>query len=214
MKLARPTFNTTQIRKSRHGKVLGAKPSLILQQASQVDDSGTLYPHMDTYSTSEHDIRGAKNRLDDYDTAGRGMCSISHEGNAVGSEVEDFVVGFIMIQRAKIGKATHAMRHPEEVPSLATTPIHVTGIKDLKLFSRKILQLQSDKPWILEETYVSGPNEFLYALGREGVDGIRNPYDLCIVASDKARTQSRYYTISAFNVSEVRCCYVHYLRLH
>lgn len=211
MKQTRSTFNTTQIRRRRYYKgVVGGKPRPALQQESQGDDKSmtALYSVMDTYSASAHDTRRPKNRTGSYGAAGREISSIAATGNRVGFEVEDPILCFIMVQRAKIGQTTHAKRRPEAADCLTTTSIHVAGIKDLKLFSKKILQLQSEEPWNLEEPHVSGANEFIYALGRVGGDGKPNPYDLFIVGPDKAMTQNRYYTISAFNVSEVRYCCV------
>lgn len=192
MKQSQPSFNTTRIKKSKHKAVGGMQtPGTLQESQKDYDTICGSHTDMDTYSTQKN-----RNRMDGYDTAGR-QRRIIGDTKYGSAEIEDHILAFIVIQRAKIGRMTEARRRPEEDKSLSTASAHIAGVKDLKLFSWKILQLQ------LEDSHVASANDFVYALVREGVDGQRNPYDLCIVASSKARSQDKYYTISAFSVSEV-----------
>ena len=198
MRQSRLTFKTTKIRRA-----LDSKPTQALHHESQYDDDSckidaSYSDACTSYSSSTHDVRGARK---EYSMARRPQYDMT--GNNDGSVDGDPVLAFITMQREKIGKSTHTERIPQE-DILRSTSTHVAGIMDLKHFSRKTLQLKET----LGGKKLADANKFLYALSRECVDGKWNAYDLCIVEAEVAMAQSRYFTISAFNVCEVRYCFI------
>lgn len=95
-------------------------------------------------------------------------------------------------------------QHPSEASMLTEDPMEsllassgpITGVRDLKTFSRRRSGFN-----LPVKSGVSV--EFVYALTRQNKKGC-SVYDVYITSADKARAQKQYYTISAFNVSEVR----------
>ncbi len=166
------TYKTTQLRKDRYKR--GYNSKFIASQEKNDED----LPVLTRYSTS-----AAKNRKRETDLQRR-----------------DPVLAYITAQRSKLHLDTIPNGNPEEEvrDSLVATSGPIAGIKDLKLLSRKLLELQGGGK---EQNSVS---DFVYAI-RESGDGkcVINPYNICIVASEIARRHDVYYTISPFCVAEV-----------
>ena len=120
--------------------------------------------------------------------------------------VIDSVLDFIITQRERLGLETEATKFPDGSEAanyretMMATSAPVTGIKDLQQLSKRLASVQKEPG---REKCAAIANEFVYALRRD-VAGNFNPYDLHIVSSERARIHESYYTISAFNVSEVR----------
>lgn len=112
----------------------------------------------------------------------------------------DSVQEYIENSRDCLGLTTVPLQHPSEADikteSLLASSGPITGVRDLKTFSRRRLELSSP---VSRDMSV----QFVYALTRPNNKGC-SVYDMYITSAEKARAQKQYYTISAFNVSEVR----------
>lgn len=172
------TFKTAQIRRNRRkpGDLIKAFPS---QDATEED----------------------KITLDLYCQDTKALASSSHRTLRRLSAV-DSVLDFIITQREYLGLETEATKYPDGSEAsnyretVMATSAPVAGIKDLQLLSKRLAGAQ-------KEPHRDIANEFVYALRRD-VPGDSNPYDLHIVSSERARMHDSYYTVSAFNVAEVR----------
>ena len=142
-------------------------------------------------------------------------CTLSENKSLHSHLASDPVISYITSARLKLSLDTRPDSHPLEPVdrgSLLSTskPVHVAaGIKDLKMLSRRLSSLQAAMEYREKTSTVkegSDPSGFVYCLRKDlGSLNMRyNPYDLRIVSSEKARAMGRYYTISAFTVTEVR----------
>ncbi len=118
-------------------------------------------------------------------------------------------MAYIVSQRLRLGLDTLAMKFPDESKSsnyrasLVATSAPIAGIKDLKMLSRKLSNMQMDSKFGGTKAAAIA-NEFVYALRKDTNAAVNfNPYDLFIVSPDIARQYSKHYTVSAFNISEV-----------
>ncbi len=111
----------------------------------------------------------------------------------------DSAFEYIMQARKRLGLQTEPLQNPAEETSLdprervVVSSGPIASVKDLRMFSRKLSEIN---------TPMRSELDFVYALIQRKKTGC-SVYDLCITHPDKARTQPTYYTISAFNVSEV-----------
>ena len=126
----------------------------------------------------------------------------------------DPVISYITSARLKLGLETSPTSCPSDpvsggsLLSSSSKPMHVAaGIKDLKMLSRRLTSLQATVAHREQTTEEEGldPGGFVYCLRKDlgSLVSRCNPYDLTIVSSEKARTLERYYTVSAFTVTEV-----------
>lgn len=124
----------------------------------------------------------------------------------------DPVISYITSTRLQLGLDSQPEKNPlpSERESLVASSKPITGVKDLKLLSRKLSSLQT----ALEKSFShdgrsmdseSALVDFVYCLRRDlGNLKMRlNPYALRIVSSEMARAHERYYTVSAFSVAKV-----------
>ena len=116
---------------------------------------------------------------------------------------EDPILTYIKQSRECLGLDTVPSQHMSDVStsvtmreSLLVSSAPITGVKDLKVLSRRLSGF--DSPTKRDSTV-----EFVYAVAKENSRGC-SVYDLCITEPDRAKAQESYYTVSAFNVSEVR----------
>lgn len=118
------------------------------------------------------------------------------------SSTFDCVQEYIEHSRHCLGLETVPSQHPTEagmiadpMETLLASSGPITGVRYLKTLSRQRVKASSPA--------TSGVSvEFVYALLRQNKKGCA-VYDMYIASADKARVQKQYYTISAFNVSEV-----------
>lgn len=157
----------------------------------------------------------SSSKLTVYSTSFKAIQSItgsSSDEGLVKESPKDPILVYITTQRAKLGLETFPTNNPEELEcseekfrhSLVATSAPIAGVKDLKLFSRRLASLLSEQQHLGDTATIA--NEFVYAVWRGDCRSC-NPYDLCIVPPDKARSQQRYCTISAFTVTEVSLIY-------
>lgn len=138
----------------------------------------------------------------------KGIASSSHR-TLKRAPVDDHILAYITAQRLVLGLETAVTRNPDAAEAdsfrgcLVATLAPVAGIKDLQHLSKTLASAERGE--VQRDRRATFVNEFVYALRRDtGVGGDFNPYDLVIVPSDRARMHGCYYTISAFNVAEVR----------
>ncbi len=80
----------------------------------------------------------------------------------------------------------------------------IAGIKDLRMVSKRLSNLQGATAK-QSGSHMQPGSEFIYCL-RQDVGDLRmryNPYNLQIVAPEKARALGSYYTVSAVSVAQV-----------
>lgn len=96
---------------------------------------------------------------------------------------------------------------PADRESVMATSGPITGIKDLKMVSKKLSGLQGTSAKQRGLCVQQSGSDFVYCLRRDLGDLKRryDPYDLEIVASERARRLGTYHTVSAFSVSQVSC---------
>ncbi len=136
------------------------------------------------------------------------------EDELLENDDEDEILQYIRSLRRAIGKTIvigrHRLTSQTESEEPMVTPSHIASVKDLKAFSRKPPRGRSAG---------LGSDEFKYAIAKSS--GNWNPYELILVSGERVRCQEVYFTISAFNVSQVRgqtceqvtiiCTYTHFL---
>ena len=184
------TFNTTQLHRDRRKKKLLKSAPLYSPAAYDSEVKQALY------STSLNDIQA----LAESRTAG-----VLRKSS---SEVEstDPVLAYIMSQRLRLGLKTEAMKYPDESEreTLVAMPAPITGIKDLRTFSKKLSSLHSSESKVGQGRAAAIANEFVYALRKDSNIAVRfNPYDIYMVSPDTARRHDKHYTVSAFTISKV-----------
>lgn len=111
---------------------------------------------------------------------------------------EDSVLEYIKHSREIIGLETVPSQFPSVTNTAEDSRGPITGVRDLRVLScrRRLSGKSSQTKKSLESV------EFVYALPKENTKGC-SVYELYITTAEKARAQTKFYTISAFNVSEV-----------
>ena len=185
------TFNTTHIHKERRKrKHIKSAP---LYSPTQLESE----MKQALYSTSLSDIQ----------TLAEGRSGDVSRRSSAETTSGDPVLAFVVSQRMKLGLKTVAMKCPDKSESssyresLVATSAPMAGVKDLKLFSKRLSTLQDSHG---KEKLAGIASEFVYALRRDSNAAVTfNPYDLYIVSPGTARCHSQHYTISAVSVTEV-----------
>lgn len=116
----------------------------------------------------------------------------------------DPISSYITSARLCLGLEVRPERNPSkgEREDVLATARPIAGIKDLKRLSRDLSNLRSPQ---LRLKQGLDRGDFVYCL-RRNVGSLReryNPYNLEIVSSEQARSQRKYFTVSAFSVTEV-----------
>ena len=174
-------YKTLQLRRNRFAKFGGCKSAPLLEKTVTVLKEA----HSEMKSQSSTDV------LEEIDN----------------SPSEDPLLTYIKQSRECLGLDTAPSQHASDVStsvnlreSLLVLSGPITGVKDLKALSRRLSGFNSP-------TKSSSTVEFVYAVAKENLRGC-SVYDLYITEPDKARAQESYYTVSAFNVSEVSLPYI------
>ena len=229
MRNRRPAFNTTQVRRSRYKKPLLSKTTSgqLGRARSSSDGVGVPFSLKEILSDSSRDgiskseeKKEAKEVVvkdsEELQAVSASQLSELHVGDKerapidevshirdLGSAIlwqgggNDEILQYITSQRSSIGEETMPRRESNSEEAMARATSHIAGVKDLKVFSQKSQ---------LEKTASFSVNDFIYALARTSSKG--NPYELYIVEAEKARAQEVYFTISAFNVSQVNSSFL------
>jgi len=119
-------------------------------------------------------------------------------------EQSDPISSYITSARLCLGLEVRPERNPSkgEREDVLATAGPIAGIKDLKRLSRDLSNLRSPQVRLKQGL---DRGDFVYCL-RKDVGSLReryNPYNLEIVSSEQARSQRKYFTVSAFSVTKV-----------
>lgn len=206
------TYKTAQLRKGRFKKPAvcrSAPPDRMLEE-------GRLKPQEKGHAHSETDLSNWNSTIGDSqdkqvqfetgDTVAYAP-AIDSLSLAAASSLEssqqqlDPILSYITSVRLGLGLEVKPERNPSEGEreSMLTTTGPIAGIKDLKRLSRNLLNLQNAQGNLAQR------GDFVYCLRRDmgSLKERYNPYNLEIVSLEQARAQGKYFTVSAFSVTEV-----------
>ena len=195
------SYKTSQLRRERFKK------------SSSCRSAPLVHPNGKDKSTDEYDefenepgtLNGSRSAVELENSAPE--VSVPLLNSVVKNQEADPILAYITTARYKLGLGTKPERYlsmlssadagtTRETAIAGSGPI--TGVKDLKLLSRRLSSLS-------DTMAAHGSVEFVYAL-RSDIPSKFNPYDLRIVSAEEARTHQSYYTISAYSVTQVLCC--------
>lgn len=209
------TYKTAQLRKGRFKKQAAcrsAPPDCTLEEGRlKQPEKGHAHSETDLIinnwsSTSKLIGDSQKNKQVQFETGDILACApaIDNTSLATASSLEggqqqlDPILSYITSIRLSLGLEVKPERNPTEGEreSILTTAGPIAGIKDLKRLSRNLLNLQSAQ---------AHRGDFVYCLRRDmgSLKERYNPYNLEIVSLEQARAQGKYFTVSAFSVTEV-----------
>ena len=193
-------YKTTQVRKERFKKVGNCKSAPLRHPilTSTSENKSLSTTNLDNSSTSH--------LFERRDPLLKGLTHPeSHQ------KCDDPILSYIKSARDSLGLTTEpaqgysgASAHDSLRESLLVSSGPIASVKDLKLLSRRLSSLHSvhyeaTNKYANEESVGGG---FVYALRKENQKRC-NVYDLYITQPDRAKAQGRFYTVSAFSVSEV-----------
>lgn len=210
------TYRTAQLRKGRFKKQAAcrsAPPDCTLEEGRlKPPEKGHAHSETDLSnwnSTSELIEDSQKNKQVQFETGDILACAPAQDNLslATASSLEssqqqvDPILSYITSVRVSLGLEVKPERNPTEGEreSMLTTAGPIAGIKDLKRLSRNLLNLQSAQGKLAQR------GDFVYCLRRDmgSLKERYNPYNLEIVSLEQARAQGKYFTVSAFSVTEV-----------
>lgn len=191
-------YNTTQVRKERFKKIGICKSAPLRHPVS------TSTSENKSLSTTNLEDSPKFKLVERSESLVKGSLA-NRDSNQV---CDDPILSYIKCARDSLGLTTEptqsSSKHESLRESLLVSSGPIAGVKDLKLLSRRLSTLDSvhyeaaKKP--ASDDSIGGG--FVYALRKENKKRC-NVYDLYITQQDKAKAQGRFYTVSAFSVSEV-----------
>lgn len=206
------TYKTAQLRKGRFKKPAvcrSAPPDHMLEE-------GRLKPQEKGHAHSETDLSNWNSTFkligdgqEDKQVQSTVACapatnnlSLAAAASLESSQQQlDPILSYITSVRLSMGLEVKPERNPSEGEreSMLTTTGPIAGIKDLKRLSRNLLNLQNAQGNLAQR------GDFVYCLRRDmgSLKERYNPYNLQIVSLEQARGQGKYFTVSAFSVTEV-----------
>ena len=203
------TYKTAQLRKGRFKKPAvcrSAPPDCMLEEGRlKLQEEG--HAHSETNlgnwnSTSELIGGSQKDKQVQSTVACAPAISLATASSLESSQQQlDPILSYITSVRLSLGLEVKPERNSSEGEreSMLTTTGPIAGIKDLKRLSRNLLNLQN------AQGHLAQRGDFVYCLRRDmgNLKERYNPYNLEIVSLEQARAQGKYFTVSAYSVTEV-----------
>lgn len=192
------SYKTTQLRRDRFKKPPSCRSAPLIHpnENRKEGEENDLEPGL----TLSHSATELPQHMD----SEQRVSPLTLNGSGLNEHDTDPILSYITKARCSLGLDTKpekssTMPGSVDVGTSRDTAIAdsgpITGVKDLKLLSRRLSSLS-------DTMSTHGSVEFVYAL-RSDTSTKFNPYNLSIVSAERARMHQSYYTISAYSVTKV-----------